>query len=368
MSTNELNEKVQTLLKEGTWFAIDQIIDLLSSETDKGKALDPFQNPDRLIWNDVGVNLLINGMLLESLTVFQSFLNCCYDLQQKYHERIHKGTPLQYLGIVNRHLGQLEQSKKYHILAFIEDVINSTNVPQDGSVLKSPASIVLLRSFRMREKELLSLQNTVLASKLETTIFYPETMLTKWIQDNEKNQAVLVARSKEEFLYKTNLPYLAELKGKAIEDKTGESLELLATYLFSCVDGFEPILRRTTKAFHFDLIVRNLVKNHSLLESLGEYIAVECKNIDQTITAQQLNHFIQKLRLHNIKCGVVFTNKGVSGIRFKGAAYGKEILMKTFNRDGIVIFDITRSDLERLSEGDNLLSLLLRKYEDYRFM
>lgn len=365
----ELNRRIDELLKQRTWFSIDEIIDLLIRETGKGRTLDPFQDPDRLLWNRVGEEFLRMHMHFEAITVFQSFLDCTYRLQEEHEERIHKGTPLQYLGIVYRKISQFEQSRKYHILAFVEDVINSrANITADNIVV-SPASIVLRRTFRMRDSELISLQKFILEkSKPDETPLYPEDLLIGWIAENEKNQKMLIARSKEESLYKVNLSYLQGLTKKALEDKTGETLEALALYLFSCVDGFEPIPRKTTDAFHFDLVIRNLVDNHSLLGALGQYIGVECKNISKTVSAQQLNHFIHKLRLHDMGCGLIFTNQAISGVKFKNRLYGRQILVKTFNRDGIVIFDITKSDLDGLSMGDNLLSLLLRKYENIRFM
>ena len=365
----ELRGRIGELLRDRTWMSLDQIIDILMHNTGREKALDPFQNPDRLLWNNVGIHFLTVGMYFEALTTFQAFLDCYYSLQEEHQERIHKGTPLQYLGIVYRRIGQLEQSRKYHILAFIEDVINSVGNASPNSIVISPASIVLRLTFRMRDLELISLQKFILENiEPDEKPLYPEEQLMNWITENEKKQGIIIARSKEESLYKVNLPYLQQLTKRAIKDQTGVALESLATYLFSCVDGFEPIPRKTTNAFHFDVVIRNLIKDHSLLGAFGNYIGVECKNISKTVSAQQLNHFIHKLRLHNMKCGIIFTNKGISGVKFKGRAYGQQILVKTFNRDGMVIFDITKSDLDRISHGDNLLSILLRKYENIRFM
>lgn len=364
----ELRKRVDKLLKEEKWFSLDQIIELLINKTGKGKTLDSFKDPDNILWNYVGTYFIRRLMLSEALTIFQSFLDCYYNIQEECGERIHKGTPLQCLGRIYRYLGQLEQSRKYHVLAFIEDVLNLKGTIPKGSFLVSPASIVLRRTFRMRDLELTSLQDFVSKIKINKKIPYPEEILLEWTAENEKNQAISIARSREESLYKVNFPYLRRLLNSAVKDSTGKALESLATYLFSCVDGFEPIPCKTTNTFHFDLIIRNLIKDNSLWETLGDYIGVECKNISRTVTAQQLNHFIHKLRLHNMKCGIVFTRKGISGIKYKGLTYGRLIQVKTFNKDGIVIFDITKSELDRISNGDNLLSLLLRKYESIRFV
>jgi hypothetical protein len=363
----QLKASVETFFAQQTWEGIDSIIDLLSTQTQRNGLLDPFVSPDTLLWNGVGVRLMQSGMRLEALTVFHAFLDRVYCLQEEQDQRIHKGTPFQYLGLVYRELGQIEQARKYHILAFIEDAINNRGRTQVG-IIKSPASIVLHRTYRMREKELDSIQSFVLGKPLDQKLMYPEELFLDWITENEKTQGLLIARSKEESLFKTNIYYLRKLIQESTNDRTGKSLELLAAYLFSCVDGFEPVPRKGTSAFHFDLIIRNLIKDHQLLKNLGDYIGVECKNLNTTVTAQQLNHFIQKLRLHSMKCGVIFTKKGISGIKYKGLAFGRSIQAKTWNRDGVVVFDITESDLEEIAHGLNLLSLLLRKYESIQFM
>lgn len=155
---------------------------------------------------------------------------------------------------------------------------------------------------------------------------------------------------------------------KAKEDRTGNAMEEFATYLFSCINGFEPVPRKQTKAFHFDIVVRNLVVGHPLLTMLGEYIGAEAKNIKKTASVEQLNHFINKLRLHGMRCGIIFTNRGISGMSFgEDSMYGKAIQVRTFNRANLVVFDLTLKDIGRLTRGDNLITLLLKKYEEIRY-
>jgi hypothetical protein len=225
----------------------------------------------------------------------------------------------------------------------------------------------------MRREELDDLYNFAkeLISKDTSNIWlYPEPIILKWrnYKEKSKEKGLLVTRAVEERLFHVNPYYLKELLERAKNDPTGESMEELATYLFSCVDGFEPIPKQQTEAFHFDVVVRNLIRTHPLLSMLGEYIGIEAKNIKDTVSAEQLNHFIHKLRLHNMRCGIIFTNKGISGIEYAGdLKYGKNIQIKTFNRDNLIVFDITLDDIERIIQGNNLISILLMKYEDIRY-
>jgi len=118
-----------------------------------------------------------------------------------------------------------------------------------------------------------------------------------------------------------------------------------------------------------DIIIRNLVKDHPLLSILGEYIGVEAKNINNRVEVGDLNHFIHKLRLHNMKCGIIFSKEEISGIKYENDnRYGKSIQVKTFNRDNIIIFDIILNDIDKIIEGENLISILLSKYEEIRFL
>lgn len=374
LGKKQLRDYITKELESRTWFGINNARKILIQETGQGKTIDPFKNPGGRVWNLVFNYLYFNRSYFEALTLCQSFLEKYYELQEKHSRRIHKGTPLQYLGLVFFSINQPEQSKKYHTLAFIEDVIlkmeeekTKGTTPTTG-IITTPATILLTSRFGTTDQELKNLQEFVYKKAVSEEFYFPEELLLDWIRENERNQEIVIARNKEENLYKINLNYLHRLRSEALEDPTGHKLESLAFYLFSCVDGFEPILLRKTSAFHFDIIIRNLVNDHPLLQNLGEYIGVECKNLIKKVSVEELNHFIHKLRLHDIKCGIIFTSEGISGVGYKNEPrYGKAIQDKTFNRDGIVVFDLTSIDLDKISEGANLLSILLMKYEEIRF-
>lgn len=65
-----------------------------------------------------------------------------------------------------------------------------------------------------------------------------------------------------------------------------------------------------------------------------------------------------------MKCGVIFTNTGITGDR---GTYGNAVIQKIYQRDGIIVFPVTKKDMNQIAKGCNLLSLLLKKYEDTRF-
>lgn len=364
---NQLKQNLDNNIAANSWQGITNIFSTLVQNTGKGNLIDPFQNPDGLYWNYI-FNFLRNSRFYhEKLTFTQLFLDHYLFLQRKHRKRIHKGTPLQYLGLSYFDLNQIEQSRKYHMLAFTEDVIRYLQTqgrPTNPltNLISTPASIILEKRFRSSLNDLLELQNYVLSKVVAPFPFNPEEIYLEWIREVEQ-KSILIARSREEQLYKPNLEYLKTLRKQAFSDATGKALELFAFYLFSCVDGFEPIFRKTTASFHFDVVVRNLIIDHPLLKNLGDYIGVECKNTDN-VNVSQVDHFILKLRLHNMKCGIIFTRKRVTGAN---GTYSKAVIEKIFQRDGIIIFTITKTDINKIIDGCNFLSMLLKKYEDTRF-
>lgn len=376
----DIASEIISLFKTGEWIKIRDAIYMLKANTGEGKYFDPYRDPDKLLWNNIGLSFLRNGQFMEALTVFQSQLHCYLDIQDQTNKRIHKGTPYHFLGQVYLQIGNIGYAREQFLLAFVEDILTeiqsekgARSIPKVENCFDCPAPIVLELTFRMRKEELNDLYEftkNVLVEDTTNKWLYPEVLLLRWRNYKEKNpeEGILVSRAVEETLFHINTHYLNELYKKTVDDPSGENMEELATYLFSCVYGFEPIPKLQTEAFHFDVVVRNLIRTHPLLSMLGEYIGVEAKNIRTSVNAEQLNHFIHKLRLHNMRCGIIFTNTGISGIGYESdLRYGKNIQIKTFNRDNLIVFDITSNDIERIINGNNLISILLKKYEEIRY-
>ncbi len=375
-------ERIKTLFESREWLKIREAIVLLADNTGPNLEFDPYVDADRLPWNSIGMSFFQSGLFMEALSVFQSLLHRYFDIQAATGKRIHKGTPYHFLGQVYLRIGNLGYAREQFLLAFVEDVLTEMQTKRNAepgpgakteNAFDCPAPIILEFTFRMRREmlnDLYSFMKDFVSEKNISTLLYPEQILLEWrnVKERQKENGLLVTRAVEETLFHINTHYLRDLLSSAEKDPSGVRLEELATYLFSCIDGFEPIPKQQTEAFHFDIVIRNLIKEHPLLSMLGEYIGVEVKNLDKTVSAEQLNHFIHKLRLHNIRCGIIFTNEGISGVHYEGdPKYGKNIQVKTFNRDDLIVFDITKRDVERIVDGENLISILLLKYEDIRY-
>lgn len=60
----------------------------------------------------------------------------------------------------------------------------------------------------------------------------------------------------------------------------------------------------------------------------------------------------------------MFSTHGISGV--DGDRYADRERLKVFQNRGIVIVVVDENDLERLSKGANLITMLRRKYEEIR--
>jgi hypothetical protein len=129
---NEKNieQKIIELIQSGEWRKIRDAIHILKLNTGENLTFDPFKDPDRLLWNNIGITFLRSGQFMEALTVFQSQLQCYLDIQEKTKRRIHKGTPYHFLGQVHLSIGNLGYAREQFLLAFVEDILTEIQSKQ----------------------------------------------------------------------------------------------------------------------------------------------------------------------------------------------------------------------------------------------
>lgn len=87
---------------------------------------------------------------------------------------------------------------------------------------------------------------------------------------------------------------------------------------------------------------------------------------DKNVDVEMLNHFAAKLSFHDMKTGIIFSNRPISGMHTQGEQYGRLVQTKLFNRHGLIIFHIDTEDIKKILKGKNLIEMLLSKYEEVR--
>ena len=103
-------------------------------------------------------------------------------------------------------------------------------------------------------------------------------------------------------------------------------------------------------SYQFDVVIRNITPNDFSIPWLGEYFAIECKYYRKgTVGTEDLDHFASKLKYHDFKCGIIVTDTPISGWKTtSGEVAGKLVQTKIFNRQGLVIFDLSKDDIESI--------------------
>jgi hypothetical protein len=140
-------------------------------------------------------------------------------------------------------------------------------------------------------------------------------------------------------------------------------------YLFLTAGGFQVRTNVITFDEELDLLVRNLATTNPLLQELGRYILVECKNIKTSVNAKTVRDFSAKVITHSCKTGVLISIRGYSGQRDKSAARDARLAMiKAHQRHEVIIIPLNFGHLlDIIQRRKTLGDVLLQQYETIRF-
>lgn len=357
------------------WNEVKDIIQCLEEITNKGLQDDPFKNLNDTLFRQFSLALgeRIGDKQL-GISSFKRYYERCLELELENNGRIHKGDTLYFLGKFHYELRKFDEAFYYWILAFLDDILSefykTVNVRSEVCIpesLRTPVCGTLQLYFDIPIINLQNLKNNswkVLENETDT-IFDPEILKFKLRNAGRQTPRLVDYQS-----YHPHISYLKSIYDKAKRSSDPRLWEQFAAFLLSSIDGFEPItnLRAGVGSYEFDTIIRNCTRNEVFVSSLGDYIGVECKYLKKRkVDVEALNHFASKLKYHDMRCGIIFSKTPISGYGDdKGERYGKLVQAKIFNRNNIVIFDISENDVKRILKGTNLIELIIEKYEIVR--
>jgi len=147
---------------------------------------------------------------------------------------------------------------------------------------------------------------------------------------------------------------------KAVVEKDSFQKGLLwegvADYFIECVDGLEISAKRIKAGFQeIDCSIVNVSLNDSLWQ-LGAYILVECKNWNRKVGLAQIRNTAYISNMKGNKTAIFITSNGIT----KKAREEIERLVQT----GLYIICINKRDLNRISNNNDCLELLLDKWSE----
>lgn len=323
------------------------------------------------MWDKVGFYLLQNFPKLPGYLVrfYQKFLLAIASAQNyssRKFIRLHKGGIYHNLGISFLHGGQQGKSLNYFFIAVIEDILHQSDINSDG-FKKGPAynNLKSLGFFGNEEETIKTIRSTITKHKKNKELI--------WIARPELIFLELITEAKSKIKAKHSLNWdkdllklLLDLIDSATKKLLGKYLELVAIYLFFTARPFE--VKRNVLTLHSenDLRVRNLIDSDPILELLGRYFLVECKNWVNPVDSKTIKNFISNVRFARCETGILISKNGITGSRSKDNAWF--VVRAEYHKDNIIIIVLDRKDLGMISEEKaNLLDLLKSKYEQIRF-
>jgi hypothetical protein len=356
----QFKEDLMKLIQANRFSARDEIIKVLSEETDEGKLIDPLKGDrDINIWRWCWAAFLQLNMFFDADKVIEECYLRLLRLQTKNKKKYHKGTPLQTRAEGLLRVGLLAKGRRFVILAHIEDLITGQTAAPAEMTLK--AAGISDEDLRLIANETQKLKAEKATKREE--LYYPEEVYEKiHYQINFANVGEL-----NKNLVFTNVEYLNELLRQVNEASIGKdndikrkTLENLAQYLFSSVEGLYVQPSTRTSTYELDGLVTNTA-NHPFLKTLDTYIPIECKNWKKPIGSPEVTQFIAKLSLYKCSIGILFSKNGIKKETVN------ELRKDAYRRLNVYVLVFDENDVKSIIEGKDIISLMVEKYKELKF-
>lgn len=325
---------------------------------------DSITNPkNQRIWELCALFLTENqGRLPEALRVLRAMYYQETRAELAGANRINKGTPLHWMGVIHQLLGHHVIARKFAMLSLMGDavILKGAVRPEDtGSFHR------LVFTFGLPHKlyERYSVEAFKRASSDRRLGIFPEWIL----QGLDMEWMVGYPAANEVDLYPVNRLYVNELVGRLSKDKSGRNLETLAQYLLSEMPGCRAHLRLKSGSTDYDVICEIDGIHQDFRSELGRYFIAECKNWKEPADFAAFAKFCRVLDSTKSRFGILFSKRGITGQRRNRDAQLEQI--KVFQDRGVVIVVVDLNDLKKLAEiesGATLTSMLRRKYLEVR--
>jgi hypothetical protein len=147
-------------------------------------------------------------------------------------------------------------------------------------------------------------------------------------------------------------------------DGTGETLEVLAEYLMSCMPGCRTRRRERSASTDFDIICAMEGFEVDFRSELGRHFVCECKDWASVADFTTMAKFCRVLDSIKSRFGILFSKSGISG--GGTTQFAEREQLKVFQDRGIVIVVLTLEDLQDVANGANLITRLRNRYETVR--
>lgn len=165
----------------------------------------------------------------------------------------------------------------------------------------------------------------------------------------------------------TLIDALASVEEAQDSQEKGRSLENLANLLLNGVRGLTVKYKNLrTRTSEIDLVVeyQPQIARLPMIEDVGRYFLVECKNWSKPAGASVVRDFIGKLEACRVNFGILFSRNGLTGEASGGDAVGA--IRKHYDQFGRIVLVIALDDVRDL-DRESFGQLLDKKIDFFRF-
>jgi len=314
--------------------------------------------PDRRAWELCGLYYSSGNRYHEALALFEAFYFQILRYQEITSEWAHKGLPLVWTRDCHAAMGHPALAKRYAMLTLFEDAIGG-----NGEVPAETTGIYfrLVWGHGLSERDLKQYATRAfeLYQQNPPNAWYPEWILQEvghdWMQEYPSDSEIAY--------YRANPHYIRYLLN-SLGEGSGRVLERLADYLLSVIPGCRTYRRRRSGSSDYDVIFTHEGHGLDFRSEWGRYSLVECKDWETPMDAGAVSRFVKKLEDARCNFGITFSREGLTG-RDRGRDAKLEVF-QAYQRYGRIIVVVDRKDLDRLAEGESLISLLRSRSEQVR--
>jgi hypothetical protein len=309
-------------------------------------------------WELVGLFYLNQKRIYEALPIFSSLYDHMLSAQERKRMYCHKGMPLVWIAECYSRLGFPALTKRYLMLTLCEDAIRG-----DGEVSPEQTGIYfrLVWGHGLPDEDLKRYSKSMfqIYKQNEVDGRFPEWILQELDQDWMRE----FTSPSEAVVYASNTRYIKYLIPK-LGDKTGENLERLAEYILSCMPGCKTRRRGKSRSTDYDIVCSMEGLEVDFRSEFGRYFVCECKDWERAADFTTMAKFCRVLDSMKSRFGILFSKKGISGIKKTTNAAREQL--KVFQDRGMVIVVVDMDDLNKVANGNNFINMLRTKYESVR--
>jgi hypothetical protein len=313
--------------------------------------------PAQRAWELSGLFYFYAGRYHEALAIFWRLYQHMLAAQPRAG-RVHKGMPLVWISDCFGRLGFPVHAKRYLMLTLCEDALREKG---NVSPETTGAYFRLVWGHGLRDSEFRRYAGEFWQRRNETpeTALFPEALLQR-VDDSWRTE---IPSPTEAFFFLANEAYVKRLVAR-LGDRRGETLELLAEYLLSCMPGCRTQRRQRSGSTDYDIVCAMEGPDLDFRSELGRHFVCECKDWSQPADFTTMAKFCRVLDSTKARFGILFSRLGISG---QGStSFAEREQLKVFQDRAVVIVVLDRRDLEAVASGANFISLLRERYEAVR--